>query len=516
MQGPTPIDAPTVDVEAVLRQDSIEGKLLTRFGIKTAVSLTKSNGTLYDFGNFDVWKLVIRSDGAKSLNFEFEELMLPVGSAMYVYSPDRKRIFGSVEAHHVQNGKFATDIVVGEEAVIDVFLPEGSRDAFSIKVSSIVHGITEQKAKPRAFGASADCNVNVVCDEGDGWENETGAICLILVDNTEWCSGSLINSECSDFTPYILTANHCIDGFTNFDNWVFRFRYESATCPEQVEPVTWFSFTGAQLRANWADSDVALFELNNPVTGSNVGFAGWNREVDPPRTTVVCIHHPAGDVKKISIDNEPPTAENDDFIEWFVDDWDTGSTEGGSSGSPLFDENHLIIGQDHRGDGNGPCDVEKGTFFGRFDASWDGGGTDETRLSTWLGGIADPMTMQGALVPTIFGGSILCTTSQTYTLQNPLPGHTISWSVTPITLFGSPTSGTGANASLWASNNLVSGEAILTYTLSNANCGDQTFSHTIWVGRPATPIIQAPACFIPGSNVVVRAIAPGATNYFWS
>ena len=34
-----------------------------------------------------------------------------------------------------------------------------------------------------------------------------------------------------------------------------------------------------------------------------------------------------------------------------VEDWDLGTTEGGSSGSPLFDQNHRVIGQLHGGDG---------------------------------------------------------------------------------------------------------------------------------------------------------------------
>jgi len=516
LQKPAPLTAPAVDVAAVLLQDSLDANPLYRFGIKTAVNYAKSDGTIYDFGNFDVWKLVVRSNGAKSLNFEFEDMVLPVGSIMYVYSPQRKMLIGPVGSKHITEGKFATDIVYGDEVVIDVFLPAGTREAFNIRVNGVVHGIRETEAQPRAFGDSEDCNVNTVCPISAGWQNEIGAVCLILVNGIGHCTASLINNECGDFTPFLLTANHCVEG-NDVTNWVFRFRYESATCPEQVEPVTWFFFTGAQLRANWDGSDFALLELNNSVQGSNVSFAGWNRTEPAPSNNVVAIHHPQGDVKKISFNTDGITTDGN-F--WNIEQWELGLVEPGSSGSPLFDENRLIIGDLHGGDLNIGCEGDHGLVdnntYGRFSISWDGGGTDETRLSTWLGGGGNPATLQGAALPTIPGSNVLCTTPQTYTLLNPLLGYTVSWSVVPTNLFGSPTSGTGLNATLWASNNTNSGEATLTYTLNHLTCGERTFSRTIWVGRPAVPVIQGPQCFIPGSNVVLYASAPGAYNYTWA
>ena len=67
---------------------------------------------------------------------------------------------------------------------------------------------------------------------------------------------------------------------------------------------------------------------------------------------------------------------------WYVNDWEIGSTESGSSGAPLFNSDQEIIGQVFGGEascGNGLWDI-----FGRIDRSWTGDGTEKGALKTWL------------------------------------------------------------------------------------------------------------------------------------
>jgi len=68
-----------------------------------------------------------------------------------------------------------------------------------------------------------------------------------------------------------------------------------------------------------------------------------------------------------------------------VGPWDEGTTEGGSSGAPLFDQNHRIVGQLFGG--NAACNgvnPNNGTdVYGSFDESWHGSQPDE-RLHDWL------------------------------------------------------------------------------------------------------------------------------------
>src|SRR5690606_13497198 len=63
-----------------------------------------------------------------------------------------------------------------------------------------------------------------------------------------------------------------------------------------------------------------------------------------------------------------------------------GTTEGGSSGSPLYSPDGRVIGQLHGGSASsstsGPADPAD--WYGRVYTSWPGGGTASSRLSNWL------------------------------------------------------------------------------------------------------------------------------------
>lgn len=87
---------------------------------------------------------------------------------------------------------------------------------------------TEYFGKP---GASAGCNINVLCPEGNGWQNERNSVALIIANGVESATGSLIMNTCGTNIPYFLTANHVVVEAGNVPNWVFQFQYWSATCP---------------------------------------------------------------------------------------------------------------------------------------------------------------------------------------------------------------------------------------------------------------------------------------------
>jgi hypothetical protein len=105
--------------------------------------------------------------------------------------------------------------------------------------------------------------------------------------------------------------------------------------------------------------------------------------VNTPATSAVCIHHPQGDVKKISWDYDPVTSTPylstttvSSATHWLVGNWEDGTTEVGSSGSPLFDQNHRIVGQLHGGFAD--CDVNLPDWYGKFSYSMTEG------LRAWL------------------------------------------------------------------------------------------------------------------------------------
>jgi hypothetical protein len=126
-------------------------------------------------------------------------------------------------------------------------------------------------------------------------------------------------------------------------------------------------------------ADVALIELSSePLAAWDVEFAGWDASGATPENATG-IHHPSGDVKKICFEeNSPYTSSTGGAQVWWIDAWEAGVTEPGSSGSPLFDQNHRIIGQLYGGAAACSGSVNNGAydFYGRFNVSWGLGVSD--------------------------------------------------------------------------------------------------------------------------------------------
>jgi hypothetical protein len=157
--------------------------------------------------------------------------------------------------------------------------------------------------------------------------------------------------------------------------------------------------TGAKLKAHGGNggdtgSDFCLVLLNENVPDTfNVFFNGWNRK-DTTSPSGVTIHHPGGDVMKISTYNQPLVTDNylgnpnpcHWRVSWIATPNGHGVTEGGSSGSPLFDNHGRIVGTLTGGDSScDPAYLDSPDYYGKFSWSWDKNGADSTtRLKDWL------------------------------------------------------------------------------------------------------------------------------------
>lgn len=402
-----PIDRAIIDAEDAVVDQYKEAPF--RFGIENEVSYTMENSGNWivdPAGDMVVWQLGIHCPDATSISLILDTFKIPKGGNLFVWNKERTHFLGSYTHENMQeNGSFAIGIIQGDEIVIEYSVPLHLENWGQIEIGTIVHGYRDilvshfdQSSDRGPYGNSGACNINVNCPEGNDWQVEKRSVALIVSGGNALCTGSLVNNTSQDGTPYFLTANHCLGG--NVGSWVFYFNHESSTCSGSTGP-TDNSISGSVLRASNSYSDFALLELNStPPASWNVQYSGWDRsDSEAAVGSAVGIHHPSGDVKKICFeDNSPYHSAQAGAQVWFIDQWELGVTEGGSSGSPLFNQDHRIIGQLYGGwaacagtENNGDAD-----YYGRFGQSWDHGTTDATRLSNWL----DPLGSN----PTVLDG----------------------------------------------------------------------------------------------------------------
>ncbi len=363
-----------------------------QFGKNISVNIDlKKNALTEKIPGGKLYRLKIISKNALTLNFRFKKYKLPQGAVLYLYNSGKKEILGGFTfANNQKNGIFATSLIKGDEIILEYYEPDNSGFSGELVIDRVTHGFRGAGEMNKGFGNSGDCNLNVACDDGT-FADEIRSVCMLVTGGSGFCSGALINNTQEDGTPYILTANHC---YEDPSDMVFWFNWQSATCENPSSSPAYDALSGAVLRARDYESDFCLFELNDvPPYTYNVYYAGWNNE-DVPSSASVCVHHPSADIKKISYDDDAPVSDyylgNSSAAEshWKVV-WDRNTTtEGGSSGSPLFNQNGKITGQLHGGYASCTNQTEP-DWYGKFSYSWDTGTTPETRLKDWL----DPLNL---------------------------------------------------------------------------------------------------------------------------
>ncbi|MFN9331246.1 MAG: trypsin-like serine peptidase [Planctomycetota bacterium] len=341
---------------------------------------------------WSLWRLRIACPEASHVNLGFQQYAMPAGARMMVYASNYQDVVRPFDSgDHQPGGEFWTPVVQTSEIVCEVYVPTALRPQVQLQLAQVGSGYRFFNFGDDAIGGidpAGACNVDVACSQGAAFPLEIPAIAAMSSNGSIFCTGSMINNTASDGKNYFLTAFHCGVTSANAASLVCYWNYQRATCGSGSGPLTQFT-SGAMWRAGYSPSDFTLVELNSaPNLAWGITHAGWNRGTAAP-TASTAIHHPSGDVKKISFENAASTITSyggttspGDSTHLRVVDWDTGTTEGGSSGSPLLDQNKLIVGQLHGG--SAACGNNLSDWYGRLAVSWTGGGTNTTRLSNWL------------------------------------------------------------------------------------------------------------------------------------
>ncbi|RLD74963.1 MAG: hypothetical protein DRJ10_16150, partial [Bacteroidetes bacterium] len=381
-------NTPLYDYQQMIKEDEeTSGKVKPfRFGKTHNVSLSPENsGVWQNLANGEkVWRLKIRSKNAFSIGLLFKDFYLNEGVRFFMYSADKSIVNGAFTSLNNKVSRvFSTLPLAGDELALELNIPKGM-DYGKFEISGIVHDFKNVFGLKTGYGSSGSCNVNINCPDGDDWQKEKRSIVLCVFSGS-LCTGVLINNTKNDATPYLLTAEHCVSSISGANNAVFRFNYESENCIATSNP-SYQSISSADLVATGGNLDFSLLELSiDPPIDYNVYYAGWNRSTSPA-TNTVCIHHPQGDIKKITLDYDPPTTGSyTGYVNnshWWIHEWDVGTTEGGSSGSPIFDENHHIVGDLTGGDAS--CSYNFNDYYAKFDMSWDYYSEPSQQLKTWL------------------------------------------------------------------------------------------------------------------------------------
>ncbi len=402
------VSLPPFDLQEQLRMDEFEAGDLRngyRFAYKFLTNYTPENsGIQYTLDNgTKVWRLGIHSEGALSLNLLFTTFRIPPGASLFIYDPDRQQILGSF--NHLNKSSqnvFQVSPILSEDIIIEYQEPADVSFKGELTIGEVNHGYRSFRiSEPMPDKAAYWCMPPLACyeDTTKKFDEISQSVVLLIINGTTSCTGVLTNNTANDRRPFMLTASHCLNNqFTNpstdYDavaaTLVTYFNYDSPLC-SPVEPgVTTQTMSSSYCRAINENTDMALLELmETPPQSYRPYYSGWNA-LDQGIPSYAGIHHPGGSVKRLNLCNEKVTlasynvsrANFDPNGHWKVAKWNTGSTAGGSSGSPLFDANNQIIGC--LTGGASTCSKPDNDYYYSLKASWEAKADSSKQLKYWL------------------------------------------------------------------------------------------------------------------------------------
>ncbi len=336
-----------------------------------------------------LWSARIYSPEAVAQRIHFAALDLPRGARVVVYNASfPEEAYGPYTGPYPGESDLWAASCFSDSVAVECVVPAGVPiDPVQIVIDQTAHIYADFATLPwgKALNEAGWCNLDVACYPN--WHEQSlgvgGVGSITRGTGILWCTGSLIADSVPETDiPYFLTAEHCVGTPAQASTLEIYWIWQRDTCGGYLTPVYSVprSVDGADLLVASAapqGTDFALLRLRNQPP-EELTYLGWTTIPSVVDTSVACIHHPSGDYKRISFGDLISGAA---YSTVYRVGWNEGTTEGGSSGSPLMlTDTKQLIGQLWRGTASCSKPRQEGGWdeFGRFDVTFP-------LVAPWLG-----------------------------------------------------------------------------------------------------------------------------------
>lgn len=371
------------------------------------VNLTSHGEMIKTVDGGFVWTMVFQSKGATALRIHLIDFSLPGDAQLYVYNEDGEAFGPFIDRGPNMNGDFWTNASSGPIAYLQLHAGPGVQpDTISFNVTEVGHigpkflipflrnpnrNYEDLSVAMTHCSYNEDCVEDGACyDTSDfpGYDDVKYGVAHILFYSAPYwymCSGGLLNNTAQDYTPYFLTANHCISTRSEASSLETYFQYFNPYCHANCVSRGTADTVGARLLRHGTRADYSFLRLNQSPPAGSV-FLGWSTTAVAYSngTDLYRLSHPSGAPQGYSehdVDTSAPTCSSWPRGSWIYSRDTTGATEGGSSGSPVCISTGQVVGQLSGACGynpSDPCDsINNATVDGAF-------ATYYRRIRRWL------------------------------------------------------------------------------------------------------------------------------------
>lgn len=392
----------------MLRKDSLEKAAEEERNTYTFAQGFNVNYRLDEAGSLSndedgeaVRNVEIACENATSMGVIFNELRLSAGDTLYIVG--EKGLIGPItRTSGYPEENVMLPFLDGKRLSIRLKVHEGG-SLRSVRIGTVGCGF---RALPNGNSAASDnCSHESAIYEITKKVKQSVCALIYYDGSFHYATGALINNTGENGIPYVLTANHAIGTAAVASTTVAFFNYESPLGRKDIRGPMEFFIAGATLIATNTNLDMTLLRLSScPRRDFRPYLAGWNRS-ESPSPPFYGIHHPNGTGKRVATEHDGITAHTitvdgytyAPYAHWKVSRWDEGTTEAGSSGSPLLDEDLRIIGA--LTSGASTCESPINDFYYRLSTSWDYSSAPAAQLKYWLDPTGSGTTLSDGLDP---------------------------------------------------------------------------------------------------------------------
>jgi lysyl endopeptidase len=314
-------------------------------------------------------RVAITSPGAGSMRLAIDLRGVPEDVEMVFFgSALPARLEGPIKVGEVRDRSTAwwSPLTEGATQTVEFFAPARiDPAALGLAVVAASHLFTTPSSRftkrIAEIGDSGACNVDIACsplNASAAFQNAVDAVAqMVFTDGsfTALCTGTLLaDNDPATQTPYFFSANHCFDNDTqpyktpsemqqvaNTLNTLWHFEANSCAggVGSGIPDSSWSQLSGGSVYLySDAQNDGLLVRLNNAPPGGSF-YSGWDANAISVGTPVLTIHHPQGDLKKVSqgtVQTFSSPGVGGGLQSFISVLWGSGTTEPGSSGGGLW------------------------------------------------------------------------------------------------------------------------------------------------------------------------------------
>jgi hypothetical protein len=326
-------------------------------------------------------EMLLISPNAKALRLHFSDFHHDVDSIV-IKSLYQGQIYRHSYLHYDTNDKneLWTAMLPNDKVYIRIYGSEQSE----ISIDGLIHIYDSEffSGDPLSL-AELNCHLDVMCYPVNDYSRDAvGQINFVTNGFSYDCTGTVLNdTDDSSYIPYFLTAYHCISTQAEVNSMEVVWLYQKNSCNGSLP--SYFSLPrniGGTLLATSPTSggnDMTFVRLTGDLP-AGVSLSGWS--VNPLPSSIHGIHHPDGSWKRYTLMHEESNVTCSDFPtnKYHYCEVDNGITEGGSSGSGLFDSFGYLYGQLYgvcyfTADGDPSCSSSSesyNTMYGKFSETY--------------------------------------------------------------------------------------------------------------------------------------------------